>query len=97
MNDSPTSGSRVSRLLTHMVEGWLEVWRTQRRWYLLRCACGLIWAGELFWIQDSAFEAIPWIGHPMVVQGIRFYLDAVLVLALTLLVKRRFLSRLLDP
>jgi glucan phosphoethanolaminetransferase (alkaline phosphatase superfamily) len=67
----------------------------ERRWLILRSLCALIWAMELFWVQSLAFEAAPWIRYPIVTQMIRFYLDLVLTLLLSLLLQRRYLTPLL--
>jgi len=70
-------------------------WREERRWLVLRSLCALVWAVELFWVQKLAFEANPMVSHPGLVQLIRFYLDLVLTMMLSLLLQRRYLLPLL--
>jgi hypothetical protein len=67
----------------------------QRRLFLFRILCAVIWAGELFWIQGLGFEAIPWIRYPVFVQLIRLGLNFVFCSALVFLTPRRFLTPLL--
>ncbi len=67
----------------------------QRRLYLFRLLCAVIWAGELFWIQGLSFEAIPWIKYPVFVQLFRLGLNFVFCSALIFLIPRRFLTPLL--
>ncbi len=68
---------------------------TQRRLFLFRLLCAVIWAGELFWIQGLGFETIPWIKYPVLVQLFRLGLNFVFCSALVFLVPRRFLTPLL--
>ena len=67
----------------------------QRRLFLFRILCAVIWACELFWIQGLGFEAIPWIRYPVFVQLFRLGLNFVFCSALVFLVPRRFLTPLL--
>jgi hypothetical protein len=73
----------------------LKIHSDERRWLTLRTACAIIWAMELFWVQGVGFEAAPWVRYPVLFQIIRFCLDLVVTLALSLLVRRRFLLPLL--
>jgi hypothetical protein len=70
---------------------WLGTWRAEPRWVVLRVLCALVWAGELYYVQGLAFADVPWVRFPHLVQGFRFYLDFVVALALSLLVRRRYL------
>jgi hypothetical protein len=67
----------------------------QRRLFLFRTLCAVIWAGELFWIQGLGFEAIPWIKYPVFVQLFRLGLNLVFCSSLVFLTPRRFLVPLL--
>ena len=73
----------------------IEMRGDQRRWLVLRSLCALVWAVELFWVQGLAFEAAPWVEHTVLFQMIRFYLDLILTLSLSLLLQRRYLTPLL--
>jgi phosphoglycerol transferase MdoB-like AlkP superfamily enzyme len=73
----------------------LHLQAEERRWLMLRSLCALIWAVELFWIQSLGFEATPWIRYPIATQMVRFYLDLILALSLSLLLQRRYLTPLL--
>ena len=75
--------------------GLVEVWHRDRRWVLLRLLCAVIWAGELFRIQQIAFAVPPWIRFPLLTQEFRLYLDVVVTLAMVFLVRRRYLTPLL--
>ena len=70
-------------------------WNAERRLFLYRIFCAVIWAGELFWIQGLGFEAVPWISYPVFVQLFRLGLNFVFCLALVFLAPRRFLTPLL--
>ena len=74
---------------------WIHIWRTERRWLLLRSLCGVIWAMELFWVQKLSFGVVPWISYPVLVQSFRFGLDLVVTVSLVLLLTRRLLTPLL--
>jgi hypothetical protein len=67
----------------------------QRRLFLCRILCAVIWACELFWIQGLGFEAIPWIKYPVFVQLFRLGLNFVFCSSLVFLTPRRFLMPLL--
>ena len=67
----------------------------QRRLFLFRAFCAMIWAVELFWIQGLGFEAIPWIKYPVFTQLFRLGLNFVFCSALVFLTPRRFLIPLL--
>jgi len=67
----------------------------QRRLFLCRTLCAVIWAGELFWIQSLGFEAVPWISYPVFVQLFRLGLNFIFCAALVFLIPRRFLTPLL--
>jgi len=67
----------------------------EKRWLTLRLVCSFIWAAELFWVQGLAFDTEPWVRYPLLVQFIRFCLDWVTTLLLSLLLQRRFVTPLL--
>lgn len=67
----------------------------QRRWFSLRLACAAVWAMELFWAQYVAFDTEPWIRFPWIVQSFRFLLDATLITAVVLLLRRRHVTVIL--
>ena len=67
----------------------------EKRSLFLRLTCALIWAAELFWIQKSSFEAVPWIRFPLVIELIRLYFDVIFATTLVLLLRRRWLVPLL--
>ena len=67
----------------------------QRRLFLFRSLCAVIWACELFWIQGLGFEAIPWIRYPVFVQLFRLGLNFIFCSALIFLIPRRLLTPLL--
>jgi hypothetical protein len=68
---------------------------SQGRLCLFRLLCALVWAGELFWIQSLAFEAVPWIRYPVFTQLFRFGLDFIFAATLMLMLPRRSLVPLL--
>lgn len=69
--------------------------QADKRWLVLRAACAVIWAVELFWIQGLAFPAAPWVKYPVLFQGVRFFLDLIAMSAIAVLLQRRYVVPLL--
>jgi hypothetical protein len=62
----------------------------EKRWLALRAACALVWTAELFWIQGLPFPSVPWMRYPLLFQGVRFFLDLLVLMTITVLLKRRY-------
>jgi hypothetical protein len=82
-------------MIGRLTESWFALARAERHWLLFRLLCSLVWAVELFCIQGLAFDAVPWLKHPVMTQCFRFGLDLLLTLSLVLLLQRRYLTPLL--
>lgn len=73
------------------IEPYLSVMDSEEKhWLVLRAACALVWAAELFWIQGLAFPSVPWMRYPVLFQGVRLFLDLLVLMAITVLLKRRY-------
>ncbi len=81
--------------MNNMAEFWRNAWQTNKTWVLYRFLCPLVWAMVLFWIQSKAFETVPWMKHPLLYQGFRFFLDLSVTLLAVLLLPRRLLMPLI--
>jgi hypothetical protein len=89
MNDNATVGQIEEFQLNRQI-GAAEL-ESSKRLCLFRLFCAVVWAGELFWIQDMGFEAVPWIKYPVFTQLFRLGLDFIFATSLLFLLPRRLL------